>query len=67
MDKVKAVEEISKKHKVTLRQAAIQFAASHPAVVSIVLGAVNAGGSQGERPRRDGRDAGKPLVGPQSG
>jgi len=40
VDKVKAIEEICKKHKVTLRQAAIQFAASHPAVVSVVLGAV---------------------------
>ena len=38
--KVKAIEEICRKHKVTLRQAAIQFAAAHPAVVSIVLGAV---------------------------
>ena len=38
--KVKAIEEICAKHKVTLRQAAIQFAASHPAVVSIALGAV---------------------------
>jgi D-threo-aldose 1-dehydrogenase len=38
--KVKAIEEICAKHKVTLRQAAIQFAAAHPAVVSIVLGAV---------------------------
>jgi D-threo-aldose 1-dehydrogenase len=40
IDKVKAIEEICRKHQVTLRQAAIQFAASHPAVVSIVLGAV---------------------------
>jgi D-threo-aldose 1-dehydrogenase len=40
VDKVKAIEEICLKHKVTLRQAAIQFAASHPAVVSVVLGAV---------------------------
>src|SRR6185312_7695013 len=40
LDKVKAIEAICKTHKVTLRQAAIQFAASHPAVVSLVLGAV---------------------------
>ena len=40
VDKVKAIEEICKKHKVTLRQAAIQFALGHPAVVSVVLGAV---------------------------
>ncbi len=38
--KVKAIEEICEKHKVSLRQAAIQFAASHPAVVSVVLGGV---------------------------
>ena len=37
---MKAIEEICKKHKVTLRQAAIQFALGHPAVVSVVLGAV---------------------------
>ena len=37
VDKVKAIEEICKKHKVTLRQAAIQFALGHPAVVSVVL------------------------------
>ena len=40
VDKVKAIEEICKKHKITLRQAAIQFALGHPAVVSVVLGAV---------------------------
>jgi D-threo-aldose 1-dehydrogenase len=40
VDKVKAIEEVCKKHKVTLRQAAIQFALGHPAVVSVVLGAV---------------------------
>jgi len=40
VDKVKAIEAICAKHKVTLRRAAIQFAASHPAVVSVVLGAV---------------------------
>ena len=38
--KVKAIEEICGRHKVSLRQAAIQFAASHPAVVTVVLGAV---------------------------
>ena len=38
--KVKAIEEICRKHKVSLRQAAIQFAFAHPAVVSVVLGAV---------------------------
>ena len=40
VDKVKAIEAICKTHKVTLRQAAIQFAFGHPAVVSVVLGAV---------------------------
>ena len=38
--RVKEIEEICGKHKVTLRQAAIQFAYCHPAVVSVVLGAV---------------------------
>jgi D-threo-aldose 1-dehydrogenase len=38
--KVRAIEEVCRKHKVTLRQAAMQFAFAHPAVVSIVLGAV---------------------------
>ena len=40
VDKVKAIEAICRKHKVTLRQAAIQFAFAHPAVVSVVLGAI---------------------------
>src|ERR1700759_2407427 len=40
VDKVKAIEDICAKHKVTLRQAAIQFALGHPAVVTVVLGAV---------------------------
>ena len=40
VDKVKAIEEICAKHKITLRQAAIQFALGHPAVVTVVLGAV---------------------------
>jgi D-threo-aldose 1-dehydrogenase len=40
VDKVKAIEEICKKHKITLREAAIQFALGHPAVVTVVLGAV---------------------------
>ena len=40
MKKVKAIEEICDRHKVSLRQASIQFAASHPAVVTVVLGAV---------------------------
>ena len=36
-----AIEEICRRHKVTLRQAAMQFVfAHHSAVVSIVLGAV---------------------------
>jgi len=38
--KVKAIEDLCRKHKVTLRQTALQFAMAHPAVVSIVLGAV---------------------------
>jgi D-threo-aldose 1-dehydrogenase len=38
--RVKGIEEVCRKHGVTIRQAAVQFAMAHPAVVSIVLGAV---------------------------
>jgi D-threo-aldose 1-dehydrogenase len=38
--KVKGIEEVCRRHNVTIRQAAIQFAMAHPAVVSVVLGAV---------------------------
>jgi D-threo-aldose 1-dehydrogenase len=38
--KVKKIEEICKAHKTTIRQAALQFSMAHPAVASIVLGAV---------------------------
>ena len=38
--KVKGIEEVCRRHHVTIRQAALQFAMAHPAVVSIVLGAV---------------------------
>jgi D-threo-aldose 1-dehydrogenase len=37
---VKKIEEICRAHDTTIRQAAIQFAMMHPAVVSVVLGAV---------------------------
>ncbi len=40
MARVKGIEEVCRKHHVTIRQAALQFAMAHPAVVSIVLGAV---------------------------
>jgi D-threo-aldose 1-dehydrogenase len=40
MKKVKGIEEICRRHQVTIRQAAIQFAMAHPAVLSVVLGAV---------------------------
>ena len=38
--KVKKIEDVCKAHGVTIRQAALQFSMAHPAVVSIVLGAV---------------------------
>jgi D-threo-aldose 1-dehydrogenase len=38
--KVKKIEEVCKAHKTTIRQAALQFCMAHPAVASIVLGAV---------------------------
>ena len=38
--KVKKIEDVCKAHGVTLRRAALQFSMAHPAVVSIVLGAV---------------------------
>lgn len=38
--KVKKIEEICRSHNTSIRQAALQFSMAHPAVVSIVLGAV---------------------------
>ena len=38
--RVKGMEEVCRRHRVTIRQAAVQFAMAHPAVVSVVLGAV---------------------------
>jgi D-threo-aldose 1-dehydrogenase len=40
MAKVKKIEEVCRAHDTTIRQAALQFSMAHPAVVSIVLGAV---------------------------
>jgi D-threo-aldose 1-dehydrogenase len=40
LDKVRRLEILCAAHGVSLRQAAIQFAGMHPAVVSVVLGAV---------------------------
>ena len=40
MDKVRRIEVICSKHGTSIRRAAIQFAMAHPAVVSVVLGAV---------------------------
>lgn len=40
MNKVRKIEEVCKAHNTTIRQAAVQFSMAHPAVVSIVLGAV---------------------------
>jgi D-threo-aldose 1-dehydrogenase len=40
VEKVKKIEEVCRAHNTTIRQVAIQFAMAHPAVVSVVLGAV---------------------------
>ncbi len=40
MDRVRKIEQICKSHGTTIRRAALQFAMAHPAVVSVVLGAV---------------------------
>jgi D-threo-aldose 1-dehydrogenase len=40
VEKARKIEAICKAHKTTIRQAAMQFSMAHPAVVSIVLGAV---------------------------
>jgi len=40
--KVAAIEDVAMAHRVSLPAAAIQFAASHPAVASVVLGAASA-------------------------
>ena len=40
LDKVRQLEALCAAHGVSIRQAAIQFAGMHPAVVSVVLGAV---------------------------
>lgn len=40
LDKVRRLEAVCQAHGATLRQAAIQFAGAHPAVASVVLGAV---------------------------
>jgi D-threo-aldose 1-dehydrogenase len=40
MDKVRKIEAVCARHGVPLRRAAIRFALSHPAVVSLVLGGV---------------------------
>ena len=40
MDKVRRIEAVCTRHGTSLRRAAIQFAMGHPAVVSVLLGAV---------------------------
>jgi D-threo-aldose 1-dehydrogenase len=40
MDRVRKIEAICAKHGTTLRSTALQFAMAHPAVVTVVLGAV---------------------------
>jgi D-threo-aldose 1-dehydrogenase len=54
--KVKRIEEICRAHGVTIRQAALQFSMAHPAVASIVLGAVKP-----EEVRANIRDAEAPI------
>ncbi len=41
MDRVRQIEAICARHDTPIRRAALQFALAHPAVVSVVLGAVN--------------------------
>lgn len=41
LDKVRRIEAVCRSHGVTLRQAAVQFPLGHPAVASVVLGALN--------------------------
>ena len=43
LDKVRRIEAICDKYQVPIRRAALQFAMAHPAVVSVVLGAVKPG------------------------
>jgi D-threo-aldose 1-dehydrogenase len=40
VDRVRRIEAICARHGTTIRRAALQFAMAHPAVVSVVLGAV---------------------------
>jgi D-threo-aldose 1-dehydrogenase len=40
MDRVRRIEAICTRHGTSIRRAAVQFAMAHPAVVSVVLGAV---------------------------
>jgi len=41
MDRVRKIEAVCARHGTSLRRAALHFAMAHPAVVSVVLGAVN--------------------------
>ena len=40
MDRVRRIEAVCARHGVPLRRAALAFAAAHPAVISLVIGAV---------------------------
>src|SRR6202041_1082122 len=40
MDRVRKIEAICARHGTSIRRAAVQFAMAHPAIVSVVLGAV---------------------------
>ena len=42
LDRVRRIEAVCRRHRVPLRRAALAFALAHPAVISLVLGAVKA-------------------------
>ena len=56
--KVKRIEEVCRAHGATIRQAALQFSMAHPAVASVVLGAVKP-----EEVKANVRDAEAPIPG----
>ena len=43
LERVRKIEAVCAKHDTSIRRAAIQFPMAHPAVVAVVLGAVNPG------------------------
>ena len=65
--KVAAIEAVCAAHNVSLPAAALQFPLAHPAVISVIAGAVRAERSHGERRARSGAYSCRFLVGPQIG